>query len=91
MQATVHHVLPVRKQCWQQGKLCTVHATEFPRLQLPDLIIIHVLFCLFVTVTSPGPCVPGRVLGTVGKLSSRRGAWAWFRRVWTYDGKVIEF
>jgi len=32
-----------------------------------------------------------RVLGTVGKLSARRGAWAWFRGIWTYGEKVIGF
>jgi len=31
------------------------------------------------------------LLGTVGKPSARRGAWALFRGVWTYGGKVIEF
>jgi len=33
----------------------------------------------------------GGVHGTVGKLLARRGAWAWFRSVWTYGGKIIEF
>jgi len=31
------------------------------------------------------------VLGTVGKPLVRRGAWAWFRGILTYGGKVIEF
>jgi len=33
----------------------------------------------------------GHVLGTVGKPSVRRGAWAWFRGIPSYSGKVIEF
>jgi len=31
------------------------------------------------------------MLGTVGKPSVRRGAWAWFHGIPTYGGKVIEF
>ncbi len=31
------------------------------------------------------------VLGVFGKLSMRRGAWAWFHDVWTYDAKVLEY
>ncbi len=34
---------------------------------------------------------PGRVFGTVGKLSARRGARALFRDVWIHGVKVIEF
>jgi len=30
------------------------------------------LFCLFVTLRSPGLCVPGVVFSTVGKLSMRK-------------------
>jgi hypothetical protein len=26
-----------------------------------------------------------------GKLSTRRGAWAWFHDVWTYSAKVFEY
>jgi len=33
----------------------------------------------------------GDILGTVGKPSARKGAWALIRGVWTYNGKVIEF
>jgi len=31
------------------------------------------------------------VLGTVGKLSARRGAQALFHGIWTYGGKVMDF
>ncbi len=32
------------------------------------------------------------VLGVFGKLSMRRGAWAWFRDdVWTCSAKVLEY
>jgi hypothetical protein len=32
-----------------------------------------------------------RVLGLFGKLSRRRGAWAWFHGVWTCSAKVLEY
>jgi hypothetical protein len=32
-----------------------------------------------------------RVLGVVGKLLKRRGAWAWFHDVWTRGAKVLEY
>jgi hypothetical protein len=31
------------------------------------------------------------VLGAFGKLSTRRGAWAWFHDVWTCGAKVLEY
>ncbi len=31
------------------------------------------------------------VLGLFGKLSTRRGAWAWFHSVWTCSAKVLEY
>ncbi len=33
---------------------------------------------------------PSRVLGTIGKPSTRRDTWALFPGVWTYDVKDIE-
>jgi hypothetical protein len=35
--------------------------------------------------------VSDRVLGLFGKLSRRRGAWAWFCGVWTCGAKVLEY
>jgi hypothetical protein len=35
--------------------------------------------------------VSDHVLGVFGKLSTRRGAWAWFHDVWTCGAKVIEY
>jgi len=32
-----------------------------------------------------------RVLDVVGKLSTRRGAWAWFHDIWTCCAKVLEY
>jgi hypothetical protein len=29
--------------------------------------------------------------GVFGKLSTRRGAWAWFYGVWTCGAKVLEY
>jgi hypothetical protein len=29
--------------------------------------------------------------GVFGKLSTRRGAWAWFHDVWTCGAKVLEY
>ncbi len=31
------------------------------------------------------------LLGLFGKLSRRRGAWAWFCGVWTCGAKVLEY
>ena len=31
------------------------------------------------------------MLGTVGKVSVRRGAQAWFRGIWSYKVKIVEF
>jgi len=31
------------------------------------------------------------VLGVFGKFLMRRGAWAWFHDVWTFDAKVFEY
>ncbi len=31
------------------------------------------------------------VLGVFGKLSTSRGAWAWFHGVWTCGAKVLEY
>ncbi len=31
------------------------------------------------------------ILGLLGKLSTRRGAWAWFHGVWTCTAKVFEY
>jgi hypothetical protein len=31
------------------------------------------------------------VLGVFGKLSIRRGAWAWIHDVWTCGAKVLEY
>jgi len=30
-------------------------------------------------------------LGVFGKVSMRRGAWAWFHDVWTCGAKVLEY
>jgi hypothetical protein len=35
--------------------------------------------------------VSDRVLGVFGKLSRKRGAWAWFHGVWTCGVKVFEY
>jgi hypothetical protein len=31
------------------------------------------------------------VLRVFGKLSTRRGAWAWFHDIWTYGAKALEY
>jgi hypothetical protein len=31
------------------------------------------------------------VLGVFGKLSMRRGAWAWFHGIWSCGAKVLEY
>jgi len=55
---------------------------------------LFVLFVCFVCVLWSYllDCVSlGCILGTVGKLSTRRGTWALFHSVWTYGVKDIEF
>jgi hypothetical protein len=32
-----------------------------------------------------------RLLGVFGKLSTRRGAWAWFHDFWTCNANVVEY
>jgi hypothetical protein len=31
------------------------------------------------------------IIDIFGKLSTRRGAWAWFHDVWTWSAKVLEY
>jgi hypothetical protein len=40
---------------------------------------------------SPNWDASDRVLGLFGKLSTRRGAWAWFHDVWSCGAKVREY
>ncbi len=52
--------------------------------------------CLFVCFVlywweSPNQDVSDCVLGLIGKLLRRRGAWAWFHEVWTCRAKVLEY
>jgi hypothetical protein len=48
-------------------------------------LVCIVLFCSYEIDASI--CV----LGLFGKLSTRRGAWAWFHDVWTCGAKVLEY
>jgi len=51
------------------------------------------LFCFvcFLEWDLPNCASSSCILGTVKKIYVRRGAQAWFRGVWTYGVKVIEF
>jgi hypothetical protein len=50
------------------------------------------LFCFVGMTSTELECyATDRVLGVFGKLSMRRGAWAWFHDVWTCGAKVIEY
>jgi hypothetical protein len=44
-----------------------------------------VLFCFVITEIQPNWDALDRVLGVFGKLSMRRGAWAWFHNVWNWS------
>jgi hypothetical protein len=49
------------------------------------------LFCSYeIHQTGIFQIVPGS-FGVFGKLSTRRGAWAWFHDVWTCGAKVLEY
>ncbi len=50
---------------------------------------LFVLFCLYL-LDPLNWDASDRVLGLFGKLSRRRGAWAWFHDVWTCGAKVLE-
>jgi hypothetical protein len=49
------------------------------------------LFVLFVLMRSPNWDASDHVLGLFGKLSTRRGAWAWFHDDCTCGAKVLEY
>ncbi len=49
------------------------------------------LFCFVVMRSTELGCASDRVLGYFGKLSMRRGAWAWFHGVWTCSAKVLDY
>jgi hypothetical protein len=54
--------------------------------------ILFVLFCLVLYLWDPPNWdVSNRILGLFGKLSTRRGAWAWFHDIWTRGAKVLEY
>jgi hypothetical protein len=49
------------------------------------------LFCFVVMIVieiPPDWDASDCVLGVIGKLSTRRDAWAWFHNVWTCSAKV---
>jgi hypothetical protein len=48
------------------------------------------LFC-FVVMRSLNRDASHRAFGVFGKLSTRRGARAWFHDVWTCYAKVLEY
>jgi hypothetical protein len=49
------------------------------------------LFVLFVSMRSTQDA-SDLILGLFGKLSRRRGAWAWFHaNIWTCSAKVLEY
>jgi hypothetical protein len=51
---------------------------------------LFVLFCLYLW-DPPNQDASDRILGLFGKLSTRRGAWAWFHDFWTCSAKVLEY
>ncbi len=48
------------------------------------------MFCLVVIRSIESDALE-LVLGVFGKLSTRRGAWAWLHNVWTCGAKVLEY
>jgi hypothetical protein len=51
---------------------------------------LFVLFCLY-RWDPPNWDASDHVLGLFGKLSTRRGVWAWFHGVWTCGAKILEY
>jgi len=46
------------------------------------------LFCFVVMRCTPNRDASGHVFG---KFLRRRGAWAWFHKVWTCSAKVLKY
>ncbi len=53
-------------------------------------LFCFVLFCLY-RWDPPNRDASDHVLALFGKLSTRRGAWAWFHGVWTCGAKILEY
>jgi hypothetical protein len=51
---------------------------------------LFLLFCLYLW-DPPNGDASYHILGLFGKLSMRRGAWAWFHDIWTCGAKVLEY
>jgi hypothetical protein len=51
---------------------------------------LFVLFCLYQW-DPPNQDASDLIFGLFGKLSRRRGAWAWFHGIWTCNAKVLEY
>jgi hypothetical protein len=53
------------------------------------VVCLFVLFCFACTYEIHWIGIV--FLGLFGKLSTRRGAWAWFHDIWTCGAKVLEY
>ncbi len=49
-----------------------------------------VLFCLYLR-NPPNQDASDHIPHFLGKLSMKRGAWAWFQGVWTCSAEVFEY
>ncbi len=50
------------------------------------------LFCFVLQLWDPSNWdALDRVVGIFGKLSAKRGAWAWYHDIWTCNAKVFEY
>ncbi len=73
--------------CAFKSFVCTKHDLERQIYLWRNVVC---LFCLY-RWDPPNWDASYSILGLFGKLSSRRGAWAWFHGVWTCSAKVLEY
>ncbi len=75
---------------WDPAKLFS-HPTSVIYFSLtPPIYLWRKVVCLYLWDPlnwDASDCVPG----LFGKLSMRRGAWAWFHDIWTCGAKVLEY
>jgi hypothetical protein len=70
--------------------LYIIHSHHY-RIQIFNIYLWRKVVCFVLYSWDPqNQDASDRVLGLFGKLSRRRGAWAWFHGIWTCGVKVFE-
>ncbi len=79
------------RDTWSKSMRYITIAWQFKHdIYLWRKVVCFVLFCLYLW-DPPNQDASDCILGVFGKLSMRRGAWAWFHGVWTCGAKVLEY